>query len=110
VAESTKFALCVLTLGALGTPFYSWLGVSCVLAWLLLTAWITYHRARRDESRATPGISAAAIAAIGRGYADDHQCEVCKHVVPRRYVVELFDDATLACAACAEILRGAPCA
>ncbi len=75
---------------------------------LLIVATIAEWRLiRRRETKAD-----AIARAIARGDTDDHRCECCRRVVSIREIVVLHDDATLACLACAEIIRprGAPCA
>jgi hypothetical protein len=37
---------------------------------------------------------------------DDHQCHVCRRVSVVRELIPLYDDAVMACAGCAPILRG----
>lgn len=49
----------------------------------------------------------ARTAAMDRAMSDSCACETCGAVTGRRELVSLFDDATLACDACATILRGA---
>jgi hypothetical protein len=44
-------------------------------------------------------------AAVERGDADSHQCELCKRVAAVREVVPLYDDAVLACLGCASLLK-----
>ena len=49
----------------------------------------------------------ARFEAMDRAMSDSCACETCGAVTGRRELVSLFDDATLACDACAAILRGA---
>lgn len=44
-------------------------------------------------------------AAVARGDADAHQCEVCHRVAAVREVVPLYDDAVLVCLGCASLLK-----
>jgi len=76
--------------------FCAWLSVATVAEWRMM---------RRRETKAD-----AIARAIARGDTDDHRCECCHRVAPIREVIALHDDAALCCLACAEILRGAPCA
>lgn len=70
-----------------------------ILALLLLATAHQWRKVRQDER---PNHMAAAVA---RGDADAHQCEVCHRVAAVREVVPLYDDAVLVCLGCASLLK-----
>lgn len=65
-------------------------------------AWTRAKDEAEMQSRRT-----AFFAAIDRGMSDDLSCEVChSSSIGSREVVQLHDDATLACPTCAALLKG----
>lgn len=91
------FPLYLLCAGALGGA-YAWGAVMLVVLFLVIEAyrlWHTEPATRRTE---------ALIAAVRRSHAAPG-CELCGDAAPLRTIVPGYDDATVCCLACAEVLR-----
>jgi len=91
------FAAYLIGCGALG-GWYSWLGavmLACALAVAAYRAWHTEPAQRKTET---------VIAAVRRSHAAP-VCELCHRPAPLRTIVPGYDDATVACLACAEVLQ-----
>jgi hypothetical protein len=58
------------------------------------------------ESDAEVERERAIVRRMDEAAVDDHRCDCCHEVASVREIVPLYDDAVMACAGCAPILRG----
>jgi len=58
------------------------------------------------ESDAEVERERAIVRRMDEAAVDDHRCDCCHEVAAVRELIPLYDDAVMACAGCAPILRG----